>query len=106
MRVWMLKQKKKEEKAASQAAMPVVDAQPAIAEAQPASDGADKPVESSEQGVQDEDALVGEASVNTAGDGQPADSEASQPPEVSRNCYFLRPADHSKVPVILRGLKC
>ena len=49
MRIWLQKQKKKDEtKAASEAATPAVEPTPVPSEAQSATDAADKPVESVE----------------------------------------------------------
>ena len=56
MRVWLQKQKKKEEaKAAAQAATPPVDVTPAASEVQPVGDGAEKPVDSVEDTPKAED---------------------------------------------------
>ncbi|KAF2686270.1 hypothetical protein K458DRAFT_387276 [Lentithecium fluviatile CBS 122367] len=79
MRAWLLKQKKKDEKAASQAATPNVEAAPVPAEVQPTGDVADKPAESTEQELKVEDVPAGEASADN-GPQEPrrAGSEASQ----------------------------
>jgi len=85
MRAWLVKQKKKDERAAAQAATPAPEVTPAPTEVQPTIDDADKPTQSIEQPDQAEDFPAGEASVDRA-DGeelQRADSEASQPQEVS-----------------------
>ena len=85
MRAWLVKQKKKDEKAAAQAATPVPDVTPAVTEVRPVSDDADKPTQSIEQPDQPEDAAAGEASADGA-DGEElrrTGSEASQPQEVS-----------------------
>jgi hypothetical protein len=50
LRVWLQKQKKKDEaKAAAQAATPPVEVTPAAPEVQPVGDGAEQPVESVEE---------------------------------------------------------
>jgi hypothetical protein len=87
MRAWLVKQKKKDERAAAQAATPATEATPAPAEVQPTIEDADRPTESIEQAYPTEEVPTGEASVDRA-DGderQGTGSEASQPQEVSYN---------------------
>jgi hypothetical protein len=84
----MLKQKKKDEKAAVQVVTPVQEATPAPSEVQPVNEDADKPTESIEQGEKTGIAEVDEASADRA-DGeelQRAGSEAAQPQEVRDTC--------------------
>ena len=62
MRVWLQKQKKKEEaKAAAQAATPPVEVTPAAPEVQPVGDGAEKPVDSVEDTLKAEDGVAEQA---------------------------------------------
>lgn len=85
MRVWLQKQKKKEEaKAAAQAATPVVETTPAANEAPSEADGADKPVDSVEEIPATGDALANPAAAATDGDGEDARtvSASVQPVEV------------------------
>lgn len=82
MRVWLQKQKKKEEaKAAAQAATPVPETTPAATEAPSEVEGADKPIDSVE-----EEAVTGDVPAETvavAGDGQLRKvSISAQPNEV------------------------
>ncbi|KAI4605480.1 hypothetical protein J4E80_010541 [Alternaria sp. BMP 0032] len=85
MRVWLQKQKKKEEaKAAAQAATPPVEVTPAAPEVLPVGDGAEKPVDS----VEDAHKAEGGAAERAAGSaeapeeaGQRAGSAAAQPKE-------------------------
>ncbi|KAH6285282.1 hypothetical protein HBI39_241200 [Parastagonospora nodorum] len=63
IRIWLQKQKKKEEKAATQASATSVESMPAAPEVQPPGDAADKPVDSIEEaskveGISDEQAAV------------------------------------------------
>jgi hypothetical protein len=84
MRAWLLKQKKKDEKAAVQAVTPVQEATPALSEVQPVNEDADKPTESIEQAEKTGNANEVEAPADRA-DGeelQRTGSEAAQPQEV------------------------
>jgi hypothetical protein len=93
MRVWLQKQKKKEEaKAAAQAVTPPVEATSAAPEVQPVGDGAEKPVDSVEEAPKAQDASDEQAagSVENTGDaGQRAGSASAQPNEVGFRCLFL-----------------
>ncbi|EUC47981.1 hypothetical protein COCMIDRAFT_34543 [Bipolaris oryzae ATCC 44560] len=90
MRVWLQKQKKKEEaKAAAQAATPPVEATPAAPEVQPVSENIDKPVDSIEEPPKAEDSVAEEAagSVGNAEEAvQRAGSASAQPNEVGNQC--------------------
>lgn len=100
MRVWLQKQKKKEEaKAAAQAATPPVEVTPAAPEVLPVGDGAEQPVDS----VEDAHKAEGGAAEQAAGSaeapeeaGQRAGSAAAQPKEVGceslsfRSCASMR----------------
>lgn len=93
MRVWLQKQKKKEEaKAAAQASTPPVEATPAAPEVQPVSDGVGKPVESVEEPPKAESGIAGEAA-GSAGNAeetaQRAGSASAQPNEVGFQCLVL-----------------
>jgi hypothetical protein len=93
MRVWLQKQKKKEEaKAAVQAATPPVEVTPAAPEVQPVSEGAEKPVDSVEEPPQAENGVAEEAA-GSAGNaeetGQRAGSASAHPNEVGFQCLFL-----------------
>jgi hypothetical protein len=93
MRVWLQKQKKKEEaKAAAQAATPPVEVTPAAPEVQPVSEGAEKPVDSVEEPPQAENGVAEEAA-GSAGNaeetGQRAGSASAHPNEVGFQCLFL-----------------
>lgn len=94
MRVWLQKQKKKEEaKAVSQAATP------APSEVQPTGDAAEKSAEGLEGAPKSEDAPADEVVAAADDAGQAllrAGSTASQPNEVSRPCDF---------PLILRATR-
>ncbi|KAF1927459.1 uncharacterized protein M421DRAFT_421872 [Didymella exigua CBS 183.55] len=85
MRVWLQKQKKKEEaKAAAQAATPVAEATPAAIEAPSEVEGADKPIDSVEEVTASGD-VPAESAVTAAegGDARPRTVSASaQPNEV------------------------
>ena len=87
MRVWLQKQKKKEEaKAVSQVATPVVEATPAPSEVQPAGDAAEKSAEGLEGAPKSEGTPADEvvAAADDAGQTlQRVGSTASQPNEVS-----------------------
>lgn len=92
MRVWLQKQKKKEEaKAAAQAATPPVDVTPAASEVQPVGDGAEKPVDSVEDTPKAEDNAAEQAAgsaENAEEAGQRAGSASAQPNEVGFQCLF------------------
>ncbi|CAG5178485.1 uncharacterized protein ALTATR162_LOCUS8724 [Alternaria atra] len=85
MRVWLQKQKKKEEaKAAAQAATPPVEVTPAASEVQPVGDGAEKPVDSVEDTPKAEDNAAEQAAgsaENAEEAGQRAGSASAQPNE-------------------------
>lgn len=86
MRAWLLKQKKKDEKAATQAAAPTVEAPGTPADEKPSGDREDveKAPEASEPGDTAEDAPAGEAPAEpTSGDIERANSEVSPTQEVS-----------------------
>jgi hypothetical protein len=94
LRVWLQKQKKKDEaKAAAQAATPPVEVTPAAPEVQPVGDGAEQPVESVEETPKAEDGPAEEAtagSAETAGDAEEhAGSASAQPNEVGFRCCSL-----------------
>jgi hypothetical protein len=90
MRVWLQKQKKKEEaKAAAQAATPPVEVTPAAPEVLPVGDGTEQPVDS----IEDAHKAEGGAAEQAAGSaeapeeaGQRAGSAAAQPKEVGCEC--------------------
>jgi hypothetical protein len=83
MRIWLQKQKKKEEKAVAQATPAPVETTPAPAEVQPAGDAADKPMDSIEDAPKVEGAGEEEAAVDKAKDAsQVAGSAAPQTNEV------------------------
>jgi hypothetical protein len=86
MRVWLQKQKKKEEaKAAVQAATPPAEVTPAAPEVQPLGDGVEKPVDSVEDVPKAEDGAPEQAagSAETAEEAeQRAASTSAQPNEV------------------------
>ncbi|RYN65086.1 hypothetical protein AA0118_g3440 [Alternaria tenuissima] len=85
MRVWLQKQKKKEEaKAAAQAATPPVEVTPAAPEVQPVGDGAEKPVDSVEDTLKAEDGVAEQAAgsaENAEEAGKRAGSASAQPNE-------------------------
>ncbi|RAR03017.1 homoserine O-acetyltransferase [Stemphylium lycopersici] len=85
MRVWLQKQKKKEEaKAAAQAATPPVEVTPTAPEVQPIGEGIDKPVDSVEEPPKAEDVAAEEAAGSTEKAeeaGQRAGSVSAQPNE-------------------------
>lgn len=92
MRVWLQKQKKKEEaKAAAQATTPVAEATPAATEAPSEVEGADKPVDSVEEATVPGDAPTESATGTTeAVDGEPrAVSASAQPNEVGFHPSFF-----------------
>jgi hypothetical protein len=91
MRVWLQKQKKKEEtKAAAKAVTPPVENTPAAAEVQPVGDAAEKPVDSVEATPQAEGVSGEEAAVGNAGEAeQRAGSAALQPKEVGLHLFAL-----------------
>jgi len=84
MRIWLQKQKKKEEaKAAAQATPAPVETTPPAAEVQPTGDGADKPVESIEEAPKAEGAGSEDVAHEKAEDAsQPTGSVAPQTNEV------------------------
>jgi hypothetical protein len=92
MRVWLQKQKKKEEaKAAAQAATPPAEVTPAAPEVQPVGDGAEKPVESVEETPKAEEGPAEQAAgaAENAGDAEKRVGSASvQPNEVGFRCSF------------------
>lgn len=91
MRVWLQKQKKKEEAKNTPVIATPVSATPAT-EAPTSVDPGDKPVESFEDGLRVEDATEQQASA-TGGDGDaslPAESVAPQEKEVRTPCHSLR----------------
>lgn len=94
MRVWLQKQKKKEEaKAAAQAATPPIEVTPAAPEVQPIGEGTDKPVDSVEEPPKAEDVAAEEAAGSTENAeeaGQRAGSASAQPNEVGLQCSFLQ----------------
>jgi hypothetical protein len=91
MRVWLQKQKKKEEaKVAAQATPASVETAPAAPEVQPVGEVADKPVESVEETPNAEGINGEETAVENGGDAVPrAGSAASQPNEVG---LYLSPS--------------
>ncbi|KAF2624659.1 hypothetical protein BU25DRAFT_413205 [Macroventuria anomochaeta] len=82
MRIWLQKQKKKEEaKAAAQAATPVPETTPAATEAPSEVEGADKPIDSVEEAPATDDAPAeGTATATTTGDGELRTFSASAQP--------------------------
>jgi hypothetical protein len=94
MRVWLQKQKKKEEaKAAAQAATPPVEVTPAAPEVQPVGDGAEKPVDSVEDTPKAEGGVAEQAAnfaENAEEAGQRAGSVSAQPNEVGSQCLSYR----------------
>lgn len=86
MRVWLQKQKKKEEaKVAAQVATPPVDAPTAALEVQPVGESVEKPMESVEEALKAEDftAQPTSGATDDAEDGrQRAGSASAQPTEV------------------------
>jgi hypothetical protein len=94
MRVWLQKQKKKEEaKAAAQPATPPVEVTPVAPEVQPVGDGAEKPVDSVEDTPTAEDGAAEQTTGpgETAEDaGQRAGSASVQPNEVGSQCLSFR----------------
>jgi hypothetical protein len=84
MRVWLQKQKKKEEaKAASQAPLTPAETTPAAPEVQPVGDAADKPVESIEETPKAEGAAGEQVPLESEGDADKrAGSVSVQPNEV------------------------
>ncbi|KAL1606462.1 hypothetical protein SLS60_003866 [Paraconiothyrium brasiliense] len=74
MRVWLQKQKKKEEvKAASEAPpTPAVEPTPAPSEAQPPNDSSDKPIESIEKAPRTEDSGVDQSAADSVVEDRPA----------------------------------
>lgn len=97
MRIWLQKQKKKEEaKAAAQAATHVPETTPAATEAPSEVEGADKPVNSVEEAPATGEASTEPTAVETdAGDGEVRTVSASaQPNEVGRR--FPSSAFHSR----------
>ncbi|KAF1834918.1 hypothetical protein BDW02DRAFT_568608 [Decorospora gaudefroyi] len=83
MRVWLQKQKKKEEaKAAAQAATPPAEVTPAAPEVQPVGDGAEQPVDSVEEAPKAENGPAEPTAVSTgdAGDTEPRAASASVQP--------------------------
>jgi hypothetical protein len=95
MRVWLQKQKKKEEaKAAAQAATPVLETTPAATEAPSESESADKPVDSVEEVPATGDAPANPAVATTDGDGDARTVSASvQPVEVGLQSSSLATHD-------------
>ena len=92
MRVWLQKQKKKEEaKAAAQAATPAAETTPAATEAPSEVEGADKPVDSVEEATAPADASAEPASTATeVVDGEPRGVSASvHPNEVGLHPTFF-----------------
>ena len=90
MRIWLQKQKKKEEaKAAAQAATPVPETTPAVTEAPSELEGADKPIDSVEEAPATGDASVEPATATTdAGEGEKRTASASaQPNEVGWHSF-------------------
>jgi hypothetical protein len=91
LRVWLQKQKKKEEaKAAAQAATPPAEVTPAAPEVQPVGDGVEKPVESVEDTPKAEEGPTEQAAGATeyTGDAeQRAGSASVQPNEVGIRCF-------------------
>ena len=91
MRVWLQKQKKKEEaKAAAPVATPPAKVTPATPEVQPVGDGTEKPVESVEETPKAEDGSAEQVAGATenAGDAeQRAGSASVQPKEVGFRCF-------------------
>ncbi|KAH8704661.1 hypothetical protein GQ44DRAFT_716409 [Phaeosphaeriaceae sp. PMI808] len=85
MRVWLQKQRKKEEaKAATQAPPTPIEPTPATSDVQPAGDAAEKPVESIEEGTKTEGAGDEQAAVEKTGDvGRQAGSVTLQTNEES-----------------------
>jgi hypothetical protein len=94
MRVWLQKQKKKEEaKAAAQAATPPVEVTPAAPEVQPVGDGAEKPVDSVEDTLKAEDGVAEQAAgsaENAEEAGKRAGSASAQLNEVGSQCLSFR----------------
>lgn len=76
MRVWLQKQKKKEEKATTAVATPPVDTTPAPAEASQANDATEKPVESVES-AHTRDSDGAQAVANDVGDADQRAKSAS-----------------------------
>jgi hypothetical protein len=94
-RVWLQKQKKKEEKAATQAPATPVEATPAAPEVQPVGDAADKPVESIEEASKAEGASDNQVAAENSGDAdERAGSAAVQPNEVG--LYLSDPSSLSR----------
>jgi hypothetical protein len=93
MRVWLQKQKKKEEaKAASQAPPTPAESTPAAPEVQPVGDAADKPVESIEETPKAEGAAGEQASLESGCDADKRVGSASvQPNEVGLCLSVLLP---------------
>lgn len=93
-RVWLQKQKKKEEKAATQAPATPVETTPAAPEVQPVGDAADKPVESIEETSKAEGAGDDQPATENSGDaGERVGSAAVQPNEVG--LYLSAPSSLS-----------
>lgn len=90
MRVWLQKQKKKEEnKAATKPATPPVEVTPAAPEVQPVGEGAEKPVDSVEEPSKAENGVAEEvagSAENAEESGQRAGSASAQPNEVGTQC--------------------
>jgi hypothetical protein len=93
-RIWLQKQKKKEEKAATQALATPVESTPAAPEVQPVGDAADRPVESIEETSKAEGAGDDQAASEVSGDAdERAGSAAVQPNEVG--LYLSAPSSLS-----------
>jgi hypothetical protein len=99
MRVWLQKQKKKEEaKAASQAPPTPVETTPAVPEVQPVGDVADKPVESIEEMPEADGATGEQNAVENTGDANNRAGSVSvsvQPNEVGLSLSALLSPSHT-----------
>lgn len=102
IRIWLQKQKKKEEKAATQAPATPVEATPAAPEVQPPSDAADRPVDSIEEASKVEGIRDDQATAENSRDVDERAGSAVQPNEVG--LYHSIPASLSHTLDLLRQL--
>jgi len=95
IRIWLQKQKKKEEKAATQTPATPVEAAPAAPEVQPPSDAADRPVDSIEEASKAEGISDDQAAAENSRDADERAGSAVQPNEVGLCLSILPSLSHT-----------
>jgi hypothetical protein len=95
IRIWLQKQKKKEEKAATQASATPVESTPAAPEVQPPGDAADRPVDSIEEASKVEGISDEQAAVENSRDADERAGSVEQPNEVGLYLFISALLSHT-----------